>query len=227
MQTPRQHTNDFLADAMRSEAIKLGLEIPDHAIPHLATYAASLWDWNTRLNLTRHTDVQQFVERDITDTAALCPYINTNDHILDVGTGGGVPGVILAILRNDLTVELSDTSTKRVAALQSILNEINLPLKIHHQPAQQVVLTAMECNLPFHTLVIRAVAPLRKLLTWFEPISDSYDRLLVIKGPRWESEKQEARHHGHLKTVTARRIASWPIPHSDTESVLLEVKKRT
>ena len=100
------------------------------------------------------------------------------------------------------------------------------PLKIHHQPAQQVVLTAVECNLPFHTLVIRAVAPLRKLLTWFEPISDSYDRLLVIKGPRWESEKQEARHHGLLKTVTARRIASWPIPHSETESVLLEVKKR-
>jgi len=227
MQTPRQHTNDFLADALRNEAIKLGLEIPDHAILHLATYAASLWDWNTRLNLTRHTDVQQFVERDITDTAALCPYINTNDHVLDVGTGGGVPGVILAILRNDLTVELSDTSTKRVAALQSILNEINLPLKIHHQPAQTVVLTAMECNLRFHTLIIRAVAPLRKLLTWFEPISDSYDRLLIIKGPRWESEKQEARHHGHLKTVTARRIASWPIPNSDTESVLLEVKKRT
>ena len=227
MQTPRQHTNDFLADALRSEAIKLGLEIPDHAIPRLATYAASLWDWNTRLNLTRHTDVQQFVERDITDTAALCPYINTNDHILDVGTGGGVPGVILAILRNDLTVELSDTSTKRVAALQSILNEINLPLKIHHQPAQQVVLTAIESNHPFHSLVIRAVAPLRKLLTWFEPISDSYGRLLIIKGPRWELEKQEARHHGLLKTVTARRIASWPIPHSDTESVLLEIKKRT
>ena len=227
MQTPRQHTNDFLADALRNEATQLGLDIPDQVIPRLAAYAASLWEWNTRLNLTRHTDVQQFVERDITDTAALCPHINTNDHILDVGTGGGVPGVILAILRNDLTVELSDTSTKRVAALQSILNEINLPLKIHHQPAQQVVLTAMEHNLPFHTLVIRAVAPLRKLLTWFEPISDSYDRLLLIKGPRWESEKQEARHHGHLKTVTARRIASWPIPNSDTESVLLEVKKRT
>ena len=227
MQTPRQYSKDFLADALRKEIMQLGLEVPDHVIPNLAAYAKSLWDWNTRLNLTRHTDVQQFVERDITDTATLCPHINTDDHILDVGTGGGVPGVVLAILRDDLTVELSDTSTKRVAALQSILDEIGLPLKIHHQPAQQVVLTAMECNLPFHTLVIRAVAPLRKLLTWFEPIRDSYDRLLIIKGPRWELEKQEARHHGLLKTVTARRLASWPIPHSDTESVLLEVKKRT
>jgi 16S rRNA (guanine527-N7)-methyltransferase len=158
MQTPRQHTNDFLADALQNEAIELGLDIPDHVIPYLTAYAKSLWEWNTRLNLTRHTDVQHFVERDVTDTAALCPHINRAEHVLDVGTGGGVPGVILAILRNDLTVELSDTSTKRVAALQSILNEINLPLKIHHQPAQQVVLDAMERNLPFHTLVIRAVA---------------------------------------------------------------------
>ncbi len=227
MQTPHQHSKNFLADALRNEAIQLGLDIPDHVIPHLAAYAKSLWDWNTRLNLTRHTDVQHFVERDITDTAALCPHINTDEHILDVGTGGGVPGVILAILRTDLTVELSDTSTKRVAALQAILNEIGFPLKIHHKPAQQVVLTAIESNLPFHSLVIRAVAPLRKLLTWFEPISDSYGRLLIIKGPRWESEKQEARHHGLLKTVTARRIASWPISCSNTESVLLEVKKRT
>ena len=227
MQTPHQRSKDSLADALRKEIIQRGLEVPDHVIPNLADYAKSLWDWNTRLNLTRHTDVQQFVERDIADTVALCPHINTDDHILDVGTGGGIPGVVLAILRDDLTVELSDTSTKRVAALQSILDEIGLPLKIHHQPAQQVVLTAMECNLPFHTLVIRAVAPLRKLLTWFEPIRDSYDRLLIIKGPRWELEKQEARHHGLLKAVTARRIASWPIPHSNSESVLLEVKERT
>ncbi len=227
MQIPHQHSKNLLADTLRNETIQLGLNVPDHVIPHLAAYAKSLWDWNTRLNLTRHTDVRHFVERDITDTAALCPHINTDERILDVGTGGGVPGVILAILRDNLTVELSDTSTKRVAALQAILNEIGLPLKIHHKPAQQVVLTAIESNLPFHSLVIRAVAPLRKLLTWFEPISDSYGRLLIIKGPRWELEKQEARHHGLLKTVTARRIASWPIPHSDTESVLLEVKKRT
>lgn len=225
MQTHHQQQN-FLAEAIQNETQQLGLSLPDEVMTDLAAYAKSLWSWNDRLNLTRHTDVQQFVGRDITDTAALCPHLIPNERILDVGTGGGVPGVILAILRSDLTVELSDTSKKRSTALKAILDEVGLPLKIHHQSAQQVALDASSRNHSFDALIIRAVAPLQKLLTWFEPISNSYGRLLVIKGPRWEAEKQEARHHGFLKKVTARRIASWPIPGSDIESVLLEIKRR-
>ena len=226
MQTHHHQPKNFLAAAIQHETQQLGLALPDKVMPDLAAYAHSLWAWNDRLNLTRHTEVQQFVQRDVSDTAAICPHLNTNERVLDVGTGGGVPGVILAILRSDLTVELSDTSTKRMAALQSILDEVGLYLKIHHQSAQQVTLDASSKNHPFDALVVRAVAPLQKLLTWFEPISSSYGRLLVIKGPRWEAEKQDARHHGFLKKVTARRIANWPNPGSGTESVLLEIKRR-
>ena len=226
MQTHHHQPKNFLAAAIQHETQQLGLALPDKVMPDLAAYAHSLWAWNDRLNLTRHTEVQQFVQRDVTDTAAICPHLNTNERVLDVGTGGGVPGVILAILRSDLTVELSDTSMKRMAALQSILDEVGLYLKIHHQSAQQVTLDASSKNHPFDALVVRAVAPLQKLLTWFEPISSSYGRLLVIKGPRWEAEKQDARHHGFLKKVTARRIANWPNRGSGTESVLLEIKRR-
>ncbi len=226
MQTDHQQQTNFLAEAIRNKTQQLGLGLPDKVMPDLAAYAKSLWSWNDRLNLTRHTDVQQFVERDITDTSAICPHLIPNERVLDVGTGGGVPGVILAILRNDLTVELSDTSKKRITALEAILDEVGLPLTIHHQSAQQVALNASSRNHSFDALVVRAVAPLEKLLTWFEPISSSYGRLLVIKGPRWEAEKQQARHRGFLKKVTARRIATWPIPRSDIESVLLEIKKR-
>ena len=226
MQTDHQQQTNFLAEAIRNKTQQLGLGLPDKFMPDLAAYAKSLWSWNDRLNLTRHTDVQQFVERDITDTSAICPHLIPNERVLDVGTGGGVPGVILAILRNDLTVELSDTSKKRITALKAILDEVGLPLTIHHQSAQQVALNASSRNHSFDALVVRAVAPLEKLLTWFEPISSSYGRLLVIKGPRWEAEKQQARHRGFLKKVTARRIATWPIPRSDIESVLLEIKKR-
>jgi 16S rRNA (guanine527-N7)-methyltransferase len=78
----------------------------------------------------------------------------------------------------------------------------------------------------FDTLVIRAVAPLEKLLRWFEPLAGSYGRMLVVKGPRWEDEKAEARHRGLAKRVLVRRIASWPIRGSDNESVLLEIRQR-
>jgi 16S rRNA (guanine527-N7)-methyltransferase len=50
--------------------------------------------------------------------------------------------------------------------------------------------------------------------------------MLVIKGPRWEEEKGEARHKGFGKKVSIRRIAAWPIRGSDNESVLLEIRRR-
>ena len=215
-----------LTDAIAAEANRLGLDLPAAALPGLAAYATSLWAWNERLNLTRHTDAERFVARDVADAAALCPHLAAGERLLDVGTGGGVPGVLLAILRPDLTVELSDSVGKRARAVAAISAEIGLSVSVHDRAAQQVVVDAAAAGAAFDTLVVRAVAPLAKLLGWFEPLRESFGRMLIIKGPRWEAEKADARHRGLLKHVTARRIASWPIPEGAGDSVLLEVSQR-
>jgi len=201
-------------------------------VPRLAAYAASLWSWNERLNLTRHTDVEKFVSRDVADAVAIAPHLASGAHVLDVGTGGGVPGVLLAILRPDLRVELCDSVGKRARAVREIVAEIGLTIPVHEGAAQPLVAAAAEAGERggrpgrFDVLVVRAVAPLLKLLGWFEPLCDAYGRMLVVKGPRWEEEKGEARHRGFVKKVGVRRIAAWPIRGSDNESVLLEVKRR-
>lgn len=224
--TNKALTIETLTKIFRAEANRLGLELPFEVFPSLAAYASRLWVWNERLNLTRHTDAKRFMERDLTDANALQSHVPAGERLLDVGTGGGVPGVLLAILRADLTVELSDSVGKRARAVAAITQEIGQPLTVHSKPAQQVVAAAAAANKPYDTLVVRAVAPLPKLLNWFEPLVDSFGRLLLIKGPRWESEKAEALHRGLLEQVTAHRIATWPIPGGDSESVLLEVRRR-
>lgn len=213
-----------LESAIAAECARLGVAVPPESIPGLAAYAASLWEWNERLNLTRHTDVERFVSRDVADAAAICPHLARGEHVLDVGTGGGVPGVLLAILRPDLRVELSESVSKRAKALRAILEAVGLDLPVHEAAAQSIVADGRTDR--FDTLVVRAVAGLPKLLGWFEPLSDRYGRLLLVKGPKWEEEKGEARHRGFLKKVTARRVAGWPIRGSDNESVLLEVRAR-
>jgi len=213
-----------LESAIAAECMRLGVAVPPESIPGLAAYAASLWEWNERLNLTRHTDVERFVSRDVADAAAICPHLARGEHVLDVGSGGGVPGVLIAILRPDLRVELSESVSKRAKALRAILEAVGLDLPVHEAAAQAIVAGGRAER--FDTLVARAVAGLPKLLGWFEPLSDRYGRLLLVKGPKWEEEKGEARHRGFLKKVTARRVASWPIRGSDNESVLLEVRAR-
>ena len=221
-----------LAAAVAAECERLGLTVSLEAVPRLAAYAVSLWSWNERLNLTRHTDVEKFVSRDVADAVAIAPHLEANAHVLDVGTGGGVPGVLLAILRPDLRVELCDSVGKRARAVREIVAEIGLTIPVHEGAAQRLVAAAAEAGERggrpgrFDVLVVRAVAPLLKLLGWFEPLCDAYGRMLIVKGPRWEEEKGEARHRGFVKKVGVRRIAAWPIRGSDNESVLLEVKRR-
>ncbi len=221
MSAPSPTPEADLAAAIAQACQHHRLDVPEEAVPQLAAYATALWQWNERLNLTRHTDVERFVARDVADAVAIAGHLTESERVLDVGTGGGVPGVLLAILRPDLDVELSDSVGKRAAAVEAIVKEAGLHLRVHARPAQQIVAETW-----FDSLVVRAVAPLVKLLGWFEPLSDRFGRMLVIKGPRWEAEKGEARHRGLLKRVRIRRIAAWPLHGTDSESVLLEVQDR-
>jgi 16S rRNA (guanine527-N7)-methyltransferase len=143
-----------------------------------------------------------------------------------VGTGGGVPGVILAILRPDLRVELSDSVAKKARAVTEIVQAVGLAVPVHAGAAQQLVASRAQGATRFDTLVVRAVAPLGKLLGWFEPLSDAFGRMLVVKGPRWEEEKASARLEGRGKKMTLRRIASWQTVGRDHDSVLLELRRR-
>ena len=230
-----QLSQSDLSHQIAAASVPLGVAVGTEALPGLAAYATSLWAWNAKLNLTRHTDVEKFVSRDVADAVAIASYLDGSrssedpfggEHILDVGTGGGVPGVLLAILRPQLRVELAESVAKRARAVRDIIEEIGLSIPVHEGPAQRFVAESFANGDRFDTLVVRAVAPLLKLLQWFEPLCDAYGRILIVKGPRWETEKGEARHHGFVKKVTVRRVASWPIRGSDNESVLLEVRKR-
>jgi len=210
--------------AIAAEAARLSIPLAAGVADRLAAYATSLWAWNERLNLTRHTDVGRFVSRDVGDSAALAAHLAHGERVLDVGTGGGAPGVILAILRPDLRVELCDSVAKKARAVAEIVRETGLALPVHAAAAQELVASRPAGTARFDTLVARAVAPLAKLLGWFEPRADAFGRLLVIKGPRWAEELAEAREKRLGRKVSIRRIASWPLVGTDGESVLLEIR---
>ena len=156
-----------LTAIIATECDRLGLAVSPDALPQLAAYAERLWAWNEKLNLTRHTDAATFVARDVADVVAIAPHLAVGERVLDVGTGGGVPGIVLAILRPDLHVELCDSVGKKARAVRAISEEIGLPLPVQEIAGQAVVAKRTGA---FDTLVIRAVAPLVKLLGWFEPV---------------------------------------------------------
>ena len=88
---PRQ--SPTLAAALELRQIAL----PAPQVQRLEEYARLLWEWNDKLNLTRHTDFDLFASRDVADCLALAVPLGEGERILDVGSGGGVPGVVLSI----------------------------------------------------------------------------------------------------------------------------------
>lgn len=184
----------------------------------LCQYALVLWQWNERLNLTRHTTWDLFVGRDIRDTLRLSTHLNPDEEVLDVGSGGGVPGLLLALLRPDLEVTLTESVGKKARALGAICQALNAPVSVHNARAEHIL-----DDLRFHSAIGRAVGPLWKFCLWFEPHWASIDRLLLIKGPKWTEERGEARHRGLLAKLNLRRIDSYPTPGADGESVILQI----
>ena len=135
-----------------------GLIIPDDQAVLLAKYCRLLWDWNSRLNLTRHTDWEMFVTREL-DTLELSKHIPPKAKILDVGSGGGVPGIPLAILRPDISVTLCDSVGKKAMALQDIVKSLGLTVPVHANRAELILRTNR-----FHFVTARAVASIAKMI---------------------------------------------------------------
>ncbi len=216
-----------LHDALTQQHI----ELPDEQVTRLEQYCRLLWDWNEKINLTRHTDFEKFVVRDLLDSLAFARFLQPNEKVLDVGSGGGVPGVVLAILRPDLSVTLTESVGKKARVLEDIVTRLALPSAPSpqgHKAASQSRLTVFhgraEDRLAKHrqdSLVIRAVAPLAKLLRWFQPYWHRFGQMLVLKGPSWVEERGEARHLGLLHDIGLRKLESYSMPGTGAESVLL------
>ena len=127
---PLNSSDETLSAALARHQI----ELPAAQVALLQRYCELLWDWNAKINLTRHTDYEKFVARDLVDSLAFAQFWQPKEKVLDVGTGGGVPGVVLAIVRDDLKVSLSESVGKKARAVADIVERLGLPTPVLPRP---------------------------------------------------------------------------------------------
>ena len=198
-----------------------GVSYSENQIHQIDHYRRELWEWNKKINLTRHLTIEQFVDRDLRDTLMLERFLEPQVRVLDVGTGGGVPGMILSILRPDLAISLSESVAKRARVAAEIVDRVGVPSRMIHARAEEILVEES-----FDVLTVRAVARLSKILTWFSPHWQSIGQLLLVKGPAWAEERHEARQAGLLRDLELRLLTTYSVSNSGAECVILRVRHR-
>jgi len=216
--TEDQHPTDPF-DTLQEGLQDFGLTLEPDTIETLDRYREALWKWNEQLNLTRHTTIEKFVGRDVVDSLELGKLLEHGERVLDVGTGGGVPGLILAICRPDLRVSVCESTQKKAKVVQAIVDELELRVRVFACRAEEV----LELQ-TYDTLTARAVASLTKILTWVAPHWEAFDRLLLTKGQRWVEERADARHNGLLARLELRKASSYETRGNDSPSFILSVR---
>ena len=123
------------SDAIQRALQAWGLPIPDdQALQRLVLYAELLQLWNSKLNLTAIRDDDGILHRHLMEGAFAASLVPPDaGTVLDFGSGAGIPGIPIAIVRPALKVTLADANSKKAAFLREVARQIELPLTVHTQ----------------------------------------------------------------------------------------------
>lgn len=175
-------------------------------IADLERYRAMLEDWSGRMNLVGPSAMAVFWSRHALDSAQLIRLAPEALRWADLGTGAGLPGLVLAILlkgRKGAQVHLVESLAKRCRFLSEVVAELGLPAKVHNARAEDV-------KIEVEVVTARAVAALPKLLGFAEPCLKRGARGLFLKGQAAEAELAEARGAGWNLDATLIQSLSDP-----------------
>ncbi|HNQ56420.1 MAG: 16S rRNA (guanine(527)-N(7))-methyltransferase RsmG [Rhodocyclaceae bacterium] len=114
------------AEQLQRGLAALGLDLPAAAQEKLLAFAALLGKWNKVYNLTALRDEEQVISHHLLDSLAVLPHLGNAKRLADIGSGGGLPGIPLAIARPDLQVALVETNQKKSAFQQQAKIELGL-----------------------------------------------------------------------------------------------------
>lgn len=144
-------------------------------------------------------EVDRLWDRHILNSAAVAELIESGATVVDVGSGGGLPGLPLAIARPDLTITLVEPMQRRTEFLGEVVAALGLPIEVCRGRADEanVVRSVGGADV----VVSRAVADLAKLTRWCLPLLRPKGRMLALKGERAEAELAE--HRGVLDRLGA------------------------
>jgi len=172
-----------LARAIERGAVRLGVRLDGAQIAQLVGYLALLQHWNRAYNLTAVRDPAQMVPRHLLDSLSIAPLI-TGQRVLDIGSGAGLPGLVLAIALPALNVTLLDPALKRTRFLLHAIHQLDL----RNVRVERLRVEDYAPDVLFDTVTSRATIALQSLIEASPALLEEGGRLVSMLGKAPEPE---------------------------------------
>ncbi len=181
---------EAMRSRLRDGINALQLDLPDEQLEKLLDYLALLQKWNAVYNLTAVRDPEQMLTQHLLDCLAALPAFRGAKCVLDVGSGGGLPGIVLAIWAQhaepDMRVEMIDTVHKKTAFLTQAKAELGLGnAQVHTGRVER--LQSVE---KFDVITSRAFAELSDFINWSGHLLQEGGQMIALKGQAKQTEKE-------------------------------------
>ncbi|MGI6423786.1 MAG: 16S rRNA (guanine(527)-N(7))-methyltransferase RsmG [Tepidanaerobacteraceae bacterium] len=201
--------NSNFKEVLKEEAKKNNIVISADKLEQFDVFRDNLIDWNGRVNLTRIIEPYDFAKKHVIDSLMLLKHVDIKPSakLIDVGTGPGIPGLIIKIYRPDISLSLLESVGKKTNFLNLIVENMNLQdVKVINNRAE-IVGHDMEHREKYDIVVARAVSALNALSEICLPFVRPRGIFVAMKGPSPDEEIRSSERAlgilgGKLKTCT-------------------------
>lgn len=192
---------------------RLGLNLSEDAVARLLSYHALLVKWNKAYNLTSVRDPSEMIDRHLIDSLSILPFVKQT-NLLDVGTGPGLPGMVIALVMPELPVFMLDSNGKKTR----FLNQVKMDLKVANASIVHHRLETWQPDVKFAQITSRAFATLSDMVGFARHLLAPSGRFVAMKGVYPSGELAELPDDVHIE-----RVLPLQVPGTEGERHLVEL----
>lgn len=214
-----------MVDLLSSGLAKLEIDLPEGVIHQQLEFLAELLRWNQRVNLTAIRDRAEALEKHLLDSLVMLKYIQRDGHLLDMGSGGGLPGIPLAIACDGLQLTSVDAVGKKINFQKHIRRKFSLG---HFRPLHarlEELAQQLDPLQLFDQVVARAFSSFALMCELSAPWLKPGGQLLAMKGPDGRKELAGFADQLEISGFALDRIDAYRLPFSHAERQIIMLQR--
>jgi 16S rRNA (guanine527-N7)-methyltransferase len=212
-----------LYDLLVAGAAELGVAVGPGEAEKLLRFADELLKWNRKVNLTAITDEREVVLKHLVDSISVLPFLPEKGTIVDLGSGGGFPALVIAILRPELEILSVDSVEKKIIFQKHAARLLGLAnVTPTHVRAEALAVTHPEY---FDAAVSRAFAALPLFVKLAKPLVREDGIIVAMKGREGAEEVEAAKRELAEVTVTVTDVVGFSLPLAGDRRTIAVMKR--